>query len=531
LFINLGEVEDKRFELFEPGGRVFKAPGTSLRLIKNVLDKVKRDLGNSPKKVVPWYESIGSEAHVTMNAKEWINKRRYRDVMRVSLPLVMSMAGTTVMEFTDRVFLANYSLNAIAAAMPAGLTAYLFIAFFLGIAGYLNVFIGQYTGAGAANRIGASLWQGIYFSILSGAALACLSFTAKPLFHLSGHSQEVQQLEVVYFRILCLGAGMNVVGTSLSCFYSGQGLTRPVMWINTAGMLFNIPLDYALINGLWIFPELGIMGAGIATVSSWVLITFLFGIFIFTKENNRRFGVWKNRSFERSLFIRLMKFGIPSAVQFCMDIFAFTFFVFMVGRVGKTELAITNIVLSINALAYMPAIGFSLGTSTLVGQSLGGSHPKAAIDVAKSTIHILLAYTFLLILVFVFAPVWVLGFFSLANQGTLEQAKLLNMGVALLRIVSVYLFFDALYMVYLGVLKGAGDTRFVMWSLGSISFLVMILPIYIGVEYFGAGLYFSWICVTFFIIASFLISYWRYRQGNWKGMRVIEKRDVPSNNL
>jgi hypothetical protein len=46
--INLGEVEDQRFELSEPGGRVFKTPGTSLRLIKNVLDKVKRDLGNSP---------------------------------------------------------------------------------------------------------------------------------------------------------------------------------------------------------------------------------------------------------------------------------------------------------------------------------------------------------------------------------------------------------------------------------------------------------------------------------------------------
>ena len=444
--------------------------------------------------------------------------------MRVSLPLVMSMAGTTVMEFTDRVFLANYSLDAIAAALPAGLTAYLFIAFFVGIAGYLNVFIGQYTGAGAAERIGAVLWQGLYFSILAGAALTCLSFIAKPLFHLSGHSLEVQQLEVVYFRILCMGAGINVVGTCLSCFYSGQGFTRPVMWIHITGMLINIPLDYAMINGLWLFPELGIMGAGIATVSSWALITLLFGLLIFTKENNNRFGVWKNRCFEPSLFVRLMKFGIPSSVQVCLDIFAFTIFVLMVGKVGKTELAVTNIVISINALAYMPAIGFSLGTSTLVGQALGRNHPKGAVEVAKCTIHILVAYTLLLILVFVFAPHWVLGFFSLANQEPFEPVNLLNMGVILLRVVSVYLFFDALYMVYLGVLKGAGDTRFIMWSTGSISILVMVLPIFIGVEYFGAGLYYAWSCLTFFIVASSLVSYWRYRQGKWKGMRVIEER-------
>jgi hypothetical protein len=55
LLINLGEVEDKRFELSEPGERVFKAPGTSLRLIKNVLDKVKRELGNCPSSFAPFF--------------------------------------------------------------------------------------------------------------------------------------------------------------------------------------------------------------------------------------------------------------------------------------------------------------------------------------------------------------------------------------------------------------------------------------------------------------------------------------------
>jgi MATE family multidrug resistance protein len=64
------------------------------------------------------------------------------------------MASTMVMEFTDRVFLANYSLESIAAALPAGIAAYLFISFFAGTAGYVNVFIAQYTGAGALNRVG-----------------------------------------------------------------------------------------------------------------------------------------------------------------------------------------------------------------------------------------------------------------------------------------------------------------------------------------------------------------------------------------
>ncbi|MDH3885700.1 MAG: MATE family efflux transporter, partial [Desulfobacterales bacterium] len=96
----------------------------------------------------------------------------YRQVLRVSLPLVISMSSTMIMEFTDRVFLANYSLDAIAAALPAGITAFLFISFFLGTAQYLNVFVAQYVGSGRPQRVGAVLWQGIYFSVFSGVALA-----------------------------------------------------------------------------------------------------------------------------------------------------------------------------------------------------------------------------------------------------------------------------------------------------------------------------------------------------------------------
>ncbi|MBW1712865.1 MAG: MATE family efflux transporter, partial [Deltaproteobacteria bacterium] len=69
------------------------------------------------------------------------------------------MGSTTVMHFTDRVFLGNYSVDAIAAAMPAGAASFLFVSFFMGVATYVNVFIAQYVGSGAQERVGASLWQ------------------------------------------------------------------------------------------------------------------------------------------------------------------------------------------------------------------------------------------------------------------------------------------------------------------------------------------------------------------------------------
>ncbi len=446
----------------------------------------------------------------------------YREVLRISLPLVVSMSSTMIMEFTDRIFLANYSLDAIAAALPAGITSFLFISFFLGTAQYLNVFVAQYTGSGTLHRVGAILWQGIYFSILSGVAMAGLYFLAEPLFRFGGHPLEVQALEVIYFRILCLGSGILIIGTSLSCFFSGRGLTRPVMIINMIGTLFNIPLDYALINGFWIFPEWGIQGAGIATVMSWSLVTVVFALMVFTRKNDRVFKVITHRAFAPGLFGRLMRYGIPSAVQFSMDIFAFTFFILIVGRIGKLELAVTNIVLSINSLAFMPMMGFSLGTSTLVGQALGRNRVDEALAATKATIHIVLFYIFLLLFLFLLVPQPLLELFRPNHMTPEGYAAIREAGIILLRFVAAYLFFDALYMVCIGVLKGAGDTRFIMWSIGLLSLAVMILPIYIGVEVFGAGLYYAWSCATLFVFCLFAASFWRYQQGRWKKVRVIE---------
>ena len=446
----------------------------------------------------------------------------YRKVLRISLPLVISMSSTMIMEFTDRVFLANYSLDTIAAALPAGITAFLLISFFLGTAQYLNVFVAQYSGSGRPQRVGAVLWQGIYFSVLSGVALAGLSFLAEPLFRLGGHPIEVQVLEAVYFKVLCRGSGILIVGTALSCFFSGRGQTRLVMIITMIGTLFNIPLDYALINGIWIFPEWGIRGAAIATVMSWSLVTLIFALLVFTRENDRAFNVLTQRTVEADLFGRLMRYGIPSAIQFSLDIFAFTFFIFMVGRIGKIQLAATNMVFSINSLAFMPMMGFSLGTSTLVGQTLGRNRVNDAVAVTKATIHIVLGYIFILLILFLFLPQPLLELFRPRHLAPENFAPIVSIGIILLRFVAAYIFFDALYMVCIGVLKGAGDTRFIMCSIGVLSLAIMILPVYIGVEVFGAGLYYAWSCATAFVFFLFTVSFWRYRQGHWKNVRVIE---------
>jgi len=447
----------------------------------------------------------------------------YRDVWRVSMPLVVSMSTTVVMTFTDRMFLANYSIDAIAAALPAGITAFVFLSFFSDTAGYSNVIIAQYTGAGALQRVGRAMWQGIYFSIFGGLIMVGLALCAGPLFQLVGHAPEVQQLEIIYFRILCLGSGIYIVGMSLSSFYTGRGATRPVMIIHCIGMLINVPLDYALINGVWIFPELGILGAGLATVFSWILITALLAFIVFTRENERVFQVLTNYHFHGDLFRRLLRFGVPSALQFSLDVFAFLFFVFMVGRIGKAELAVTNIAISLDSVSFRPLIGFALGTSTLVGQALGRNRPDQAAAAAKATMTIVAGYISVLILLYLFVPQPLLELFRPRDVSPEGFAVIKDTGVVVLRFVAAYLLFDGLYMISTAVLKGAGDTKFIMWSIAGISMLGLVMPLYIGMEIYGLGLYFAWGCLVVFLFLMASVTLGRFRLGKWKGMRVIEQ--------
>lgn len=458
----------------------------------------------------------------------WQRPNGYRDVLNIGLPLVVSMGSVTVMQFTDQIFLAKYSLNSVAAAMPSGIASFLFTAFFIGVAGYTNVFVAQYSGSGQREKIGASLWQGIWFSLLAGLCLLGVSLLGRPLFALGGHPSEIQDLETVYFQIMTAGSGVRVLAMSLSCFYSGQGRTRPVMIISVIAAGLNIPLDYAMINGRWFFPEMGIAGAGVATVTASVFNLAMYAVLIFTRDNNRRFAVWSARAFDRELFGRMMRYGLPGGVQFFIDIFAFTCFVFIVGRLGKAQLAASNIAIAINHLAFMPIIGLSIATSTLVGMAVGRGRPTDGIRATASTLHLSLVYMALCAAVFLLAPEWLAGLFTPRDMDPADFAPLVAMCVILLRFVAAYTILDALAIIYAAAIKGAGDSRFVMWATAGMSMSLLVIPTLVGLEFLGWGVNAAFLVVNIYVVALALVFWARFKQGRWQSMRVIETTTAPA---
>lgn len=451
----------------------------------------------------------------------WRDEGGGREVLTLAFPLILSTGSWTVQHFVDRMFLAWYSAEAIAAAMPAGMLNFAVMSFFIGTAGYVGTFVAQYYGAGSMTRIGPAVWQGVYFSMLGGLALLAMIPWAGPIFDWVGHETAIRRQEETYFRWLCLGGFPVIAASALAGFFTGLGRPWPVMWVNFASTAVNLVLDYGMIFGKLGFPEMGIQGAALASVLSGAASFVLYLILMGRPSLNRLYGTLSGWRFDRELFVRLLKFGVPAGVQFLLDMAGFTVFVLVVGRLGTVSLAATNIAFNINTLAFMPMIGFGMAVSVLTGQYLGGDRPDLAARSAYSGFLMTFLYMTLIALAYLFLPGVFTAPFAARSEAS-QFPEIRRLTEVLLRFVALYSIFDTMNIIFASALKGAGDTRFVMVMIVVLSLGGLALPTWLAVSVFGLGIMAAWTIATVYVSLLGLAFYFRFLQGKWKAMRVIE---------
>ncbi len=456
--------------------------------------------------------------------KRWNTEGGYRQVLVIAFPLILSTGTMTIQHFVDRMFLSWYSTEAIAAAMPAGLLNFTIMSLFIGISSYVSTFIAQYYGAGQYHRIGVAVWQGIYVSLIGGIVLLLLIPMAQSIFEFVGHAPLVRDNEIVYFRILCIGGIPSIASAAISGFFAGRGKPWPVLWVNVISTAVNLVFDYLLIFGKLGFPELGIRGAGIATLMASVVSFCLFVLLISVRRYREKYRILKSWKPEKDLLVRLLRFGTPAGMQFMVDMAGFTIFILLVGRLGTSILAATNIAFNINSLAFMPMMGAGTAVSVLVGQYLGKNKPGLAQYSTYSGFHLTFIYMLTIAVSYVIIPdIFIIPFISKTDpEGFNEIYRLI---IVLLRFIAVYSLFDTMNIIFSSAIKGAGDTRFVMFMIMFLTPFVLVIPTYFAVIVFNRGLMFTWVIASSYVICLGLGFFIRFLGGKWKSMRVIEKAE------
>ena len=232
---------------------------------------------------------ITRRVSLTPFMSRWTADGGYRPLLAVAVPLIISNGAFSVQQFIDRMFLAWFSPEAMAAATPSGILNFTIMSLFINTVSYASTFVAQYHGAGRIERIGPVIRQTVYLSLAGAVIMAAVAPLATPIFRLAGHGPAIAPLEIRYFQILCLGSVFPILTAGLSGFYAGQGRTWPVMWINLEVTGLNVILDYWLIFGGFGLPPMGIAGAAIATVAATGTGTIIMAGFIFLRRDRLRF--------------------------------------------------------------------------------------------------------------------------------------------------------------------------------------------------------------------------------------------------
>jgi len=444
----------------------------------------------------------------------------YRELIALSLPFVLSASFWTIQIFVDRVFLSWVGKNAVAASMPAVMYFWTPMALANNTVLYVTVFVAQYVGAKRPGRIGPVVWQAIYFGIVAGLLFPVLAPIVDAMIQYSDHDPSVKVLESAYFASLTFAALPMLLVGAVNGFFAGRGQSWTVLAINTFGTAVNAAFAYPLIVLQKDDPVAAMSGAGYAAALGSCASAAL-GLFLYFRPKFRvEFNTLAGWRFDRELFLRLMKYGLPNGMQWCIEGIAFTAFILLVGNIGNTELAATNLTFSVNMLTFLPVMGLGQGVEVLVGKRQGESRPDLSARTTRSGVTLAMGYMVLVAILYCTIP----GLLTIPFANGMEPedwTAVYPLIPILLRFVALYSLADGFNIILSYALRGAGDTRFVTLVAILLSWPLMVGPTWLACRA-GWGIQAAWAFATLYISVTAVVYYIRFRGGKWRTMKVIE---------
>ncbi len=442
---------------------------------------------------------------------------------------MLSAAFVSLTLFTDRTLLYWQSEAAASAAMGAGTLYWSLICLPMGLLGYISTFVSQYRGAERTTRIGAAYQHAMIIAWMFVPIFVLVIVGAREIFAQSGHNTELVNLETSYIRVLLLG-GIGVLFYSVqSGLLTGEGRTATVLAIDCCASILNLVLDFVLIFGYGPIPELGVIGAALATsISFWIKIPIAHWIIHRDTKLTTEYGVGTRSPWEFDMFRRLVVYGAPAGLQMLAEAGCFSVIMLQVGKLGELPMAATTLALGLNVLGFVPMIGLGIGVGVLVGQHL----TEGRLDLARRTvlcaIGISIAYTGSFALLIGLAPDLMMSVYALGTEP--ERFELMRPLLSpLLQIIAIYCVLDGLQIVFVGAIKGAGDTWFVLFA----TFVVSVAAVLVGTWYqakYGASLMLWWYVIAGWVLSMGTVFALRYFSGRWEEKRVIEQSN-PRGNL
>ena len=388
-------------------------------------------------------------------------------ILRLAVPIVAGLSASTLIGVTDSLMLAPLGPVALAAAGLAGAAALIIYAALYGLLSALSVRIGQAWGAGEARRIPLILRNGLALGALAGLAGALLRGAGFFLLPWLGQPPEVIAAVPGYWAAISL---FMIPFSLLTVFKASfEAIDRP--WLGTAfafvAVVVNVPLNYALIWGLGPLPELGLLGAGIASVAAESFALALAWAFWRGAPSMRRLRL--RRALTLSEIGASLREGAPLGALYVAETGAMAVAVALVGTFGTVALAANQVASSIGALLYMLPLGVAGAVAIRVAQEQGAGNRAALRPIAWAALAVVTLWQV------AGAAALILGAGAIAGLVTTDPA-VIAAAAAILLVFAPMQIADGIQSTALGALRGMSDVALPA-AVSILAYWVIALPL------------------------------------------------------
>lgn len=400
-----------------------------------------------------------------------------RRILSVSIPLMGSMVGNLIMMLVDRICVARYSSDALAASGPAIFTSMAIIGVFTSIVGFSRSFVAQAFGRSGHGEAAYQAAIGILIGVLFSVLLALLAPLVAMIPFLSSRPPAVTHLESQFMYWAALFGAVMTLNISLTSYFNGIGKTRITMVVGLIGQAVDVFMNIGLVFGKFGLPELGMRGSAIGTLIGTLTMLVCYVCYVPGEVwfHARSLIRGRGRITVADMLPRMKKsFALGAATG--IDNFGNVAFIWIVAGLGAISLAANSVNLTVNNLGIIPLIGLSIGCSVLCGNALGEDDYPQISRILFVTLAIELIYVVVISFFQIATPRLLIGPFGVADKPEIQAVS-----IATSRVLWVYSVAFALAMTGASVLESFGLTRFLfmtrlilMWSISVPTIYAMV---------------------------------------------------------
>jgi putative MATE family efflux protein len=453
--------------------------------------------------------------------------RRGREIIGLATPTVLTMLSHTLMWTVDTALLGHVSSVALASAGLGGILTWAGYSLFNNMSRITSTFVSQAHGRNDDRAVRIYTWQGIYLSIAAGLVLQAFGYYSYLAFPYTQNPAEIQHFTYVYVKWRTLSAVSTQLTFCLMGFFQGRRDVKTPMWAGIAGNLVNVVLDIWLIFG-WSGIEiegrtflamepLGVKGAAIATsIGATVNVGILVVCLVAPREHRERYRIHLPRIPDARVMRDIVVVGMPAAWEAFVEMTAFAMFSVFVGRLGAVSLAASQITIQLLSFSFMPMWGLTVAGTVLIGNAIGARDPDHAEMMGYQVYKVGFYYTLTLGVLLVIGGRWLYGIFS-------DDPEVLVLAAVMATTAAFFQFGDGLRMVTLGLLSGAGDTRYPMLVSVILNWGLYIPLIYFLVVRFGGNVIQAWMVGVVIYALQAAVLFARFRSGKWRAIRIFSQ--------